>query len=431
MNSLWTEISKKPSFNSLDGNIKTDVLIVGGGLTGILCAYMLQEAGIDYTLIEANNICSGITQNTTAKITMQHGLIYHKIIKKYGIKAAKLYYKANSEAIRHYKNLCKIFDCCFETQDAIVYSTADIRKITEEYKAYGVIGIPSEFIKELPLPMNILGAVRIRNQGQIQPLQLLYKLSQKLNIKEHTKLIEITPDCVQTDKGNIYYKKAIIATHFPIINKHGYYFLKMYQHRSYVLALENAQDVSGMYIDENEKGFSFRNYDKFLMLGGGSHRTGKKGGCWNELECFAQKYYPESKIKNRWATQDCITLDSMPYIGKYSKNTPNLFVATGYNKWGFTSSMVAAEMLCDLVQEKRNEYEELFSPSRSVIHPQLAGNAAAAAFNLITPTSPRCPHMGCALKYNKYEHTWDCPCHGSRFTSDGKLLDNPAMKSLK
>ena len=431
MNSLWTEISKKPNFNSLDGNIKTDVLIVGGGLTGILCAYMLQEAGIDYTLIEANNICSGITQNTTAKITMQHGLIYHKIIKKYGIKAAKLYYKANSEAIRHYKNLCKIFDCCFETQDDIVYSTADIRKITEEYKAYGVIGIPSEFIKELPLPMNILGAVRIRNQGQIQPLQLLYKLSQKLNIKEHTKLIEITPDCVQTDKGNIYYKKAIIATHFPIINKHGYYFLKMYQHRSYVLALENAQDVSGMYIDENEKGFSFRNYDKFLLLGGGSHRTGKKGGCWNELECFAQKYYPESKIKNRWATQDCITLDSMPYIGKYSKNTPNLFVATGYNKWGFTSSMVAAEMLCDLVQEKRNEYEELFSPSRSVIHPQLAGNAAAAAFNLITPTSPRCPHMGCALKYNKYEHTWDCPCHGSRFTSDGKLLDNPAMKSLK
>ena len=431
MNSLWTEILKKPNFNSLDGNIKTDVLIVGGGLTGILCAYMLQEAGIDYTLIEANNICSGITQNTTAKITMQHGLIYHKIIKKYGIKAAKLYYKANSEAIRHYKNLCKIFDCYFETQDAIVYSTADIRKITEEYKAYGVIGIPSEFIKELTLPMNILGAVRIRNQGQIQPLQLLYKLSQKLNIKEHTKLIEITPDCVQTDKGNIYYKKAIIATHFPIINKHGYYFLKMYQHRSYVLALENAQDVSGMYIDENEKGFSFRNYDKFLLLGGGSHRTGKKGGCWNELECFAQKFYPESKIKNRWATQDCITLDSMPYIGKYSKNTPNLFVATGYNKWGFTSSMVAAEMLCDLVQEKRNEYEELFSPSRSVIHPQLAGNAAAAAFNLITPTSPRCPHMGCALKYNKYEHTWDCPCHGSRFTSDGKLLDNPAMKSLK
>ena len=431
MNSIWTEITKKPNFNSLDGNIKTNVLIVGGGLTGILCAYMLHDAGIDYTLIEANEICSGITKNTTAKITMQHGLIYHKIIKKYGIKAAKLYYKANSEAISHYENLCKMFDCRFETQDAVVYSTTDKTKISEEHKAYRELGIPSEFVTQIPLPLSIIGAVKIYNQGQINLLEFLYNLSQKLNIKEHTRLVEITPDCVKTDRGNICYKKAIIATHFPIINKHGSYFMKMYQHRSYVLALENAKNVSGMYIDENEKGLSFRNFDKYLLLGGGSHRTGKKGGCWHELECFAQKHYPKSRIAYRWATQDCITLDSMPYIGKYSRNTPNLFVATGYNKWGFTSSMVAAEMLCDLVQEKKNEYTELFSPSRSVIHPKLAGNAAEAVFNLLTPTVPRCPHMGCALKYNKYEHTWDCPCHGSRFTSDGKLADNPATQNLK
>lgn len=431
MNSIWTEITQKPNFNSLDENIKTNVLIVGGGLTGILCAYMLHDAGIDYTLIEANEICSGITKNTTAKITVQHGLIYNKIIGKYGIKAAKLYYKANSEAISHYKNLCKMFDCRFETQDAVVYSTTDKTKISEEHKAYRELCIPSEFVTQIPLPLSIIGAVKIYNQGQINPLEFLYNLSQKLNIKENTRLVEITPDCVKTDRGNICYKKAIIATHFPIINKHGSYFMKMYQHRSYVLALENAKNVSGMYIDENEKGLSFRNFDKYLLLGGGSHRTGKKGGCWHELECFAQKHYPKSRIAYRWATQDCITLDSMPYIGKYSRNTPNLFVATGYNKWGFTSSMVAAEMLCDLVQEKKNEYTELFSPSRSVIHPKLAGNAAEAVFNLLTPTVPRCPHMGCALKYNKYEHTWDCPCHGSRFTSDGKLADNPATQNLK
>ena len=431
MNSIWTETTQKPKFNSLDGNIKTNVLIVGGGLTGILCAYMLHDAGIDYTLIEANEICSGITKNTTAKITVQHGLIYNKIIGKYGIKAAKLYYKANSNAVGHYENLCKMFDCRFETQDAVVYSTTDKTKISEEHKAYRELGIPSEFVTQIPLPLGIIGAVKIYNQGQINPLEFLYNLSQKLNIKENTRLVEITPDCVKTDRGNICYKKAIIATHFPIINKHGSYFMKMYQHRSYVLALENAKNVSGMYIDENEKGLSFRNFDKYLLLGGGSHRTGKKGGCWHELECFAQKHYPKSRIAYRWATQDCITLDSMPYIGKYSRNTPNLFVATGYNKWGFTSSMVAAEMLCDLVQEKKNEYTELFSPSRSVIHPKLAGNAAEAVFNLLTPTVPRCPHMGCALKYNKYEHTWDCPCHGSRFTSDGKLADNPATQNLK
>ena len=208
-------------------------------------------------------------------------------------------------------------------------------------------------------------------------------------------------------------------------------FLKMYQHRSYVIALENAQNVEGMYVDDNIKGLSFRNYGDLLLLGGGSHRTGKSGGNWAELEAFARKYYPNSKIKYKWATQDCMTLDGLPYIGNYSKNTPNLFVATGYNKWGFTSAMVAAEILCDLVQEKHNEYASVFSPSRSILHPQLAINAAESIINLLTPTAPRCPHLGCALKYNKAEHSWDCPCHGSRFTEAGQLIDNPATDDKK
>lgn len=200
----------------------------------------------------------------------------------------------------------------------------------------------------------------------------------------------------------------------------------MYQHRSYVIALENAQNVDGMYVDEDLKGLSFRNYGDLLLIGGGSHRTGKKGGAWAELEQFAKNHYPNSKIVSKWATQDCMTLDGLPYIGNYSKNTPNLFVATGYNKWGFTTAMAAAEILCDLVQEKQNEFADIFSPSRSILHPQLALNAVESFFNLITPTTPRCPHLGCALKYNKYEHTWDCPCHGSRFEKDGKLIDGPA-----
>ncbi len=426
MQSLWIETAKKPKFNNLNGDINTDVLIVGGGLSGILCAYMLQKAGIDYTLIEAKEICSGITKNTTAKITAQHGLIYDKIIKKYGFDAAKLYYKANNNAIEHYKNLCDELDCNFETQDAYVYSLADDTKIISEVNAYKKIGVDAQLTTKTFLPFDIAGAVELKNQGQIHPLEFLYKLSKNLNIKEKTKLINLTAQYAETNNGRIKYKKAIIATHFPILNKHGSYFLKMYQHRSYVIALKNAQNVDGIYVDHDLKGLSFRNYGDLLLIGGGSHRTGKSVGAWTELEAFAKKHYPKATIEYRWATQDCMTLDGVAYIGNYSKNTPNLFVATGYNKWGFTSAMVAAEILCDLVQEKQNEYASVFSPSRSILHPQLAINGVESFLNIITPTTPRCPHLGCALKYNKYEHTWDCPCHGSRFEIDGKLIDGPA-----
>ena len=168
-----------------------------------------------------------------------------------------------------------------------------------------------------------------------------------------------------------------------------------------------------------------------MLLGGGAHRTGKKGGAWKELEDVAEELYPDAKITYKWATQDCMTLDGVPYIGQYSPSTPNLFVATGFNKWGMTSSMVASRILCDLVCEKPNEYEKIFSPSRSILRPQLAINALEALGGWLTLSGKRCPHLGCALKWNKYEHSWDCPCHGSRFKSDGSVLDNPANGSLK
>ena len=175
----------------------------------------------------------------------------------------------------------------------------------------------------------------------------------------------------------------------------------------------------------------FRNNGDILLLGGGGHRTGKSGGGWPELEATVKEYYPQARITHRWATQDCMSLDGMPYIGQYSKNTPNLFVASGFNKWGMTSSMVAARILTDLIQRIPNPYSEVFSPSRSMLHKQLGINLLESAKNLLTPTVPRCPHLGCALKWNQQEHSWDCPCHGSRFEENGKLIDNPSTVDLK
>ena len=430
MKSIWTDTAKKPEFESLNGDLKTDILIIGGGLTGILCAYMLEKSGIDYTLIEANEICSGITKNTTAKITAQHGLIYNKIISKYSLDTAKEYYNFNSRAVEIYREMCKEIECKFEEKSAFVYSLKSPYEISDEINAYLKMGVKAEFVKNSPLPFKTQGAVKLENQGQINPLEFLYKISQNLNIKEHTKLINFAPDIATTDKGKIRFKTAIFATHFPYLNKHGFYFLKLYQHRSYVIALENAQELDGMYVDADLKGFSFRNYKNLLLLGGGSHRTGKKGGSYPELYDFAKKYYPKSTVKANFATQDCMSLDSMPYIGRYSEKTPNLLVATGYNKWGFTTAMVAAEILCGIIKGDFDEKRNIFSPSRSILTPQLAINSFEAVTNLLTFTKPRCPHLGCALKYNRQEHSWDCSCHGSRFTKDGKLIDNPATDDI-
>ena len=198
-----------------------------------------------------------------------------------------------------------------------------------------------------------------------------------------------------------------------------------------MIALENAENVHGMYIDATEGGMSFRNYENLLLIGGGSHRTGKDGGSFSELFDFARKYYPNARAAYEWATQDCMTLDGIPYIGLYSKRTPNLYVATGFNKWGMTSAMVSAALLKDLILGRNNDFAEVFSPSRTVLHPQLAINTGEALIGLLTPSVPRCPHMGCALKYNKQEHSWDCSCHGSRFDEHGELIDNPATSDKK
>lgn len=424
--SVWTDSIKLPEFPKADKEMKTEVLIIGGGICGILCAYMLEQKGIDYILVEGSRIGYGITKNTTAKITSQHGLIYNKLIKSVGRKKAQMYLSANEKALKEYRLIAENIDCDFETKDAYVYSINDRKKIEDEVSAVNSLGFNAEFASETSLPFKTAGAVKFKNQAQFNPMKFLNEIVKGLNIYENTFITDISENWAKFDGGKILADKIIVATHFPFINKHGSYFIKMYQKRSYVIAFENADNVDGMYIDEAENGMSFRNYEDLLLIGGGGHRTGKQGGNWRAIKEFSEKYTPKAKEKFYWAAQDCMSLDGIPYIGRYSKTTPNLYVASGFNKWGMTSSMAAAEILADLVVGKSSEYEPLFNPSRNILKPQLFVNGFEAVTNLLTPTLKRCPHLGCALKWNKAEHTWDCPCHGSRFEKNGDLIDNPA-----
>lgn len=432
MLSLWADRTQLKEFPSLEEDKKTDVLVIGGGITGLLCAWRLKQAGVDCILVEADRVCGWNTGNTTAKITAQHGLCYAGLLEEAGQEQAQLYLRANLEAVKLYRRLCDRIDCHFEEKASYVYSLCDQAQIEREIRALERLGYRAGFADALKLPFSVVGAVRFDGQAQFDPLMFAHGISRELEIYEHTAIREIRDSAAVTDRDvRITAEAFVVATHFPFMNKHGLYPLKMYQQRSYCLALENAAQVDGMYIDGAQNGLSFRNEGKLLLLGGGGHRTGEPGGGWQRLRQFAGKFYPGARETCSWAAQDCMTLDGRPYIGRYAKGLPHVYTATGFGKWGMTTAMVSACLLADLIQGKENPYGAVFAPSRLMKLSALAQNGAHAAAGLLSFSKKRCPHLGCVLKWNAQEHSWDCSCHGSRFAQDGRLLDNPATGNLK
>lgn len=431
MGSIWENSIKLGDRPKLTKNKNTSVAVIGGGMAGILTAYFLKDKGIDCIVVESGKIGMGITRNTTAKITSQHNLIYSDLIKRIGKENAKKYLDANEHAIKTYKNLCLNIDCDFNQTDSFVYSTRSLRKIQDEIKAVNDLGLNAEFVKEPQIPIRTAGCIKFKNQAQFNPLKFLEYISRDLEIYENTRVTSIDNSVIKTESADIKAENIIIATHFPFINSHGAYFIKMYQHRSYVIAVQNTAKPDGMYIDEKESGLSFRTYKDLLLIGGAGHRTGKPSSGYSGLESNIKSIYPESVEKYRWATQDCITIDNIPYIGKYFGKTDNLFVSTGFNKWGMSSSMVGAQILSDAISGTNNEYASVFSPQRFSLNKKFFIHIGETLKNFMTPTVKRCSHLGCSLHYNSCEDSWDCPCHGSRFSNKGNLIDNPAMKGVK
>lgn len=431
MQSVWSESIKNEQHKRipmLEQDIKTDVLVIGGGMAGILTAYRLQQAGVKCVVAEAETVGGGITKNTTAKVTAQHGLIYSKIIGRQGVEAAKSYFAANQQAVADFKSLSEKYPCDFEEKSAFVYSTNRRDVLEQEAQAYQKIGLAADILDALSLPFPVVGAIELQHQGQIHPLKLLCALAENLDIYENTFVKNIAGGVAETEKGKIYADHIVLATHYPLVNIPGLYFMKLYQHRSYVIALEGAGDLSGMYVDWQQDGYSFRTYQNLLLLGGGGHRTGKQGGGYVQLRNFVKKTWPHAKQQFCWATQDCMSLDNMPYIGRHRAGSRNLYVATGMSKWGMTGSMVASRILSDLIVYGKSDLEALYSPRRPMAGLQLASNLCSAAAGLLRVGGPRCTHMGCKLNKNCAEGTWDCACHGSRFDAAGHVIDNPAKR---
>lgn len=432
MRFLWTENVEAPAGEPLSGDLSAGVLVIGGGMAGVLCAAELQKRGADVVLVEAAELGSGITKGTTAVLSAQHDTLYSDIAKRYGIRTAGQVLRANLSALERIREDAKKIDCDFATCPSLMYRLPGEEKINLENEAetLHVLGYSAKYTKETPLPFTVAEAVVYPDMAEFHPLKYLYAKAEGLRFYPHTMVREIRGNTAVTEYGNITAKKIIIATHFPFLNRHGLYFVKQYQKRSYVMAFRGAPDFGCTAVNAGE-GVYFRNYKDLLLIGGGDHRTGRRGTAFAEIETFAAKHFPHAVEAARWANQDCVTLDGIPYIGQYSKALPDILVASGFGLWGMTNSMVAAELLADAIEGKENPNAAAFSPERSMLHKQLFCNLGATLADFVIPTTKRCPHLGCALRYNPAEHSWDCPCHGSRFEETGKLIDNPAMKDAK
>ncbi len=386
MNSLWlSENKNKKNFDSLNENISADVCIIGAGIFGFSCGYYLSKAGFKVAIIDKSDVCTKTTGHTTAKITSQHGLFYTYLIDTYGEQFAKDYLFANEEAISNIKNIIdeENINCDFEYQSNFVYTTnaSEVNTIKKEVDCVNAIGFPANFVTKTGLPFDVAGAVQFKNQAQFNPIKYTNGLCDCIiknggNIYTNTIVYDVKKDndffSTLTIGGTIQSKYVILASHYPFINFPGMYFFKMYQSSSYVIGVDTKKTLfNGMYITASEPTYSFRtaNYNdkQILLLGGSSHKTGNPINyeqSYLSLENYARQLYPNCEILFRWDTRDCITLDKIPYIGQFSNVMDNFYVGTGFNKWGMTSSNVAANIVCDMILGKQNKYAYVFDSTR-------------------------------------------------------------------
>lgn len=428
MRYLWTDGVTPIKGQRLQGDIRTEVCVIGGGMAGILCAARLHECGVDTVVAEAKEIGEGITKGTTAVLTAQHDLRYRDLAERYGFAHAKQYLHAHLRALQWIRQQAERIDCDFEVRPSVMFSRTGQDGLRVEADMVRRLGFPAVYTAKPKLPFPAVDAVVYPEMAQFHPLRFLNGMARGLRIYTGTFVRELSGNTAITDSGRIRANHIIVATHFPFVNRRGLYFTKQYQNRSYIIAYRNAPDIGCTAIDAGKGGFYFRNYRDLLLVGGGDHRTGKQGGAYAAIEQYVRRRFPQAKEAYRWANQDCVTLDDVPYIGQYSPAMPNVYVATGFNLWGMTTSAVAADILCDRILGKQNADAAVFASDRSMLHPRLFSNLGAAVAGWLTPVRRRCPHLGCALHYNAAEHSWDCACHGSRFDGDGKLIENPAMR---
>ncbi|MEM1503901.1 FAD-dependent oxidoreductase [Domibacillus sp. 8LH] len=492
--SFWRDSVDLPAFPRLEEDLSVDVVIVGGGIAGLTSAYLLVNEGLKVVVLEAGKLLNGTTGHTTAKVTAQHGLIYDEFMHNFGTNKAKLYYEANAEALRFIQETIEQhqIDCDFRIQDAYLYTSADqyTRKLEKEAEAYQRLGINGGLVDRIPFEMDVKKALVMKDQAQFHPLKYLAHLIKGITNKggvifEDTTCVNIETGeypTVLTRRGSRIQGRFVLAcTHFPFYEGTGLYSTRMHADRSYVLAAKTKKPYpGGMYCNVEEPARSLRsvtiNGEEMVLIIGENHKTGQGKDTidyYNALEQFGDDVLGIEDVLYRWSAQDLVTLDKIPYIGQITSEVSNVLIATGFRKWGMTNSTAAALLFRDIVREKSNPYEDLYSPSRFYAHPSLKNflldnadvvghlikgklekptksvedlaNDEGAAITInghrkgayrdtegnLHIVDTTCTHIGCEVAWNSGDRTWDCPCHGSRFSYTGEVVEGPAEKPLQ
>lgn len=488
--SYWLESTPATNYPTLDKDISADVAVIGGGLAGITTAWLLKQEGLQVVVLEADRVCQGTTGHSTAKITSQHDLIYATLDKEFGREKAQQYADANETAVKTMADIVEAhkIDCDFQWQPAFVYTEQDkyVEEIEREAEIAKVLGIAAEYVQDPGLPFAVKAALRFDNQAQFHPRKYVLALAQAIpgdgcEIYENTKVVGLEEGTITTislaSGKKVRADRVVLATHFPIHDGLGFYFARMYPERSYILACRTEGKLpQGMFITAESPGRSLRTQPAkdgdLLLVGGEHHKTGAGQGVahYQRLMEFADTNFTVTDIPHRWSAQDYTTLDNIPFIGKIRKGVDNIFVATGFRKWGISTSTVAGLVIRDMMLWGSSPWQDVFSPQRGlslksagklisinadVAKELVAGKLAGTEGGEIPRGEAKvisgegtkvgayrdeqgklhlvditCTHFGCELKWNSAEKTWDCPCHGSRFSPDGSIVDGPALKPL-
>jgi glycine/D-amino acid oxidase-like deaminating enzyme/nitrite reductase/ring-hydroxylating ferredoxin subunit len=493
--SVWIDTGPRPpELARLDGSARADVVVIGGGIVGLTTALLLQEAGRKVVLVEAGRLAGGVSGYTTAKVSSQHGLVYARLTSKHGPEAARTYGQANEAALAWIAQLVERdgIDCDFRRQPSYAYVTSEDKRQQAEDEARAAIaaGLPASLTDSTPLPYPVAAAVRFDDQAEFHPRKYLLALAERLTgggseLYERSHAVEVDADgdgvTVKTPGGHVTAGHAVVASHYPFLDR-SLSFARVHPQRSYAIACRIAgAPPPGMHISGDSPTRSVRAVplgdEELLLVGGEGHKTGAGGDTerrYGALEQFAREHWDVESVAYRWSTQDNSTLDSMPYVGRLTPRSDRVLMATGFAKWGMTGGTAAAHVLADSIAGRESAAADLFDPWRKTarasavklieenaqVAARLVGDRLTKPGNrpieslqpdegdivrhdgekvaayrdedgALVAVSPRCTHLGCQVNWNRAERSWDCPCHGSRFAPDGRVLQGPAVHALE
>ena len=488
--SPWVATTPREPLPPLDRDLTVEVAVIGAGIVGVTTALLLAEAGVAVALIESGEVGCGVTGYTTAKVSSLHGLTYRDLVEKHGEDKARLYGEANEAGLEKIAALARDLqiDCDFRRKANITYAAteADRPKVEDEAEVAARLGLPASFDERLDLPFGTFGAVQFDRQAEFHPRRYLLGLLDRVLelgglVAERTRVMSVDdgkPVRIATDTGStVSAERVVVATHFPLLDR-GVWFARVHPQRSYAIAMRARGALpQAMYLSSETPAHSIRlipsGGDELLMVGGESHKPGMRhsGEAYARLEAWAREHFDIESVEYRWASQDNMPVDGLPYVGRVWPFSDRLLMATGFKKWGLANGAAAAMMLADTIGGKPNAWlpafdSQRFTPRQSAPK-MLKENATVGALffgdrlrrgsadaiplgegrivrdglrqaavyrdesGALRKLSARCTHLGCIVKWNGVEKTWDCPCHGSRFGLDGAVVQGPAVKPLE